>query len=159
MNIERQNSETTTRTTRSTSSTSGTRRTGSSSTTTTVATEPGVSCNWAEVNYVWQQIMNAYCQTINADMSMQVAHMIADYMRYGIEPEVIVEAINETGFAARPSPQYLRAILRRCTNQSIHTMEQWRNAQWEREEQMTKASKARFDAWSYFPGKEDELPF
>lgn len=149
------NTSTRNRTSRSTSS----RSSSSTSTTTTVATEPGVSSSRATVDYAWNQIIAAYCRTINQNMSMQVAHMIADYMRWGIESDVIIEAINETGFAPKPSPQYLRAILRRCTNQGIMTMEQWNYAQDERQTAIHTACNARFDAWSYYPGKEEDLPF
>lgn len=90
---------------------------------------------------------------------MQVARYLSELMNEGMEPGVILAAIQETGWAPRPSPQYLRAILQRCRDQGIYTMAQWDYRQAERQEAIEQANRARYAEWTSFPGKDDMLPF
>lgn len=128
----------------------------SSSTTTTVYTDPGVS----QISAMDKQtIAEAYCQTIRQNMTLQVGYYLESLLREGMEPEVILAAIQETGWAPRPSPQYLRAILQRCRAQGIYNMAQWEFRQSERQAAIDRANDARFSSWTSFPGDGGNLPF
>ena len=56
-------------------------------------------------------IKDAYCDNISDTMTGAIARMIEDAFKSGLEASEIVMAIEETGFAPRPSPWYLRKIL------------------------------------------------
>lgn len=59
-----------------------------------------------------EAIKTAYQDNINSEfMPGAVAHMIEDAFKAGLTAEEIIMAIEETGFAPRPSPHYLRKIL------------------------------------------------
>ena len=58
-----------------------------------------------------EAILTAYQENINDTMPGAVAHMIEDAFKHGLEADEIVMAIEETGFAPKPSPWYLRKIL------------------------------------------------
>ena len=58
-----------------------------------------------------EAIKTAYLDTISDTMSGAVARMIEDAFKAGLTADEIVMAIEETGFAPRPSPLYLRKIL------------------------------------------------
>lgn len=58
-----------------------------------------------------EAILTAYQENINETMPGAVAHMIEDAYKHGLEADEIVMAIEETGFAPKPSPWYLRKIL------------------------------------------------
>lgn len=58
-----------------------------------------------------EAIKTAYLENISDTMTGAVAHMIEDAFKNGLEAAEIVMAIEETGFAPRPSPAYLRKIL------------------------------------------------
>lgn len=90
-----------------------------SSSTTSAATLPGVLFNENDL----MAIKQAYCACIG-DLKAAVAWYIEGLMKWGMEPDVILNAINETGWAKRPSPQYMRAILERYKAHEIKTMAQ-----------------------------------
>ncbi|MBR2698567.1 MAG: DnaD domain protein [Clostridia bacterium] len=56
-------------------------------------------------------------------LTAPIAHFIEQCLTEGMEPAVIVDAIERTGWARRPSPFYLRAILQRYRREQIRTME------------------------------------
>ena len=58
-----------------------------------------------------EAIKNAYQENISDAMPGAVAHLIERAFASGLTAEEIVMAIEETGFAPRPSPWYLKAIL------------------------------------------------
>lgn len=92
---------------------------GSSSTTTTYHTDPGVfTANPQDL----EVIRTAYNGTIGP-LTAPIAHFIEKCISAGMEPAVIVDAIERTGWARRPSPFYLRAILQRYLREQIRTME------------------------------------
>ena len=64
----------------------------------------------------------AYRQNIAEDIPVSVGRAIKNLHDEGMEADVIVGAIEQTGWAERPSPQYLRAILSRYQRQGIRTM-------------------------------------
>lgn len=101
----------------------------SSSSTTTAATLPGVLFNDQDLTAIKQ----AYNECIG-DLKAAVAWYLEGLMEWGMEPEVILNAINETGWAKRPSPQYMRAILERYKAHNIRSMPQLLHDQEEFEE-------------------------
>lgn len=113
MNFDRQNYETRTR--RTTTSSTASSSTSSSSTS-SVYTDPGVSQDY-------QAIKEGYCSAIGP-LTAPVAWYLEGLMNDGMAPEVILNAIQETGWARRPSPQYLRAILERYRLHGIKTIPQ-----------------------------------
>lgn len=66
-------------------------------------------------------IREAYADAIGP-LNRQTARMLVDALEGGIEPPVMLHAIEATGFAPRPSVHYLRAILRRYAASGIRTM-------------------------------------
>lgn len=55
-------------------------------------------------------------------MTANVGRYITELLNLGMEPDVIITAIHETGWARRPTPYYMRAILeryRRCGIRNI----------------------------------------
>ncbi len=97
----------------------GTAAVSSSTTTTTIHTDPGVcTANPRDL----EVIRTAYNGSIGP-LTAPIAHFIEKCITAGMEPAVIVDAIERTGWARRPSPFYLRAILQRYLNWGIRTME------------------------------------
>lgn len=127
-----------------------------STTTTTVDTEPGVFRN---PDYDKHIILEEYTKTIRQPMTMQVCWFLGKLLEDGMEASVILSAIHETGWAPRPSPQYLRAILLRCKNEGIYTQAQWDYRQAERQEAIEQANAARYSGWISYPGDGRDLPF
>lgn len=99
--------------------------TPSTTSTTTRYTEPGVSCP----DEVIERIAKAYAESISTEIPPMAARMMEQVLREGMKPDCLIAAINDTGWAQRPSPQYLRAILRRCREQGIKTIDQYRESQ------------------------------
>lgn len=97
----------------------------STTTTTTRYTEPCVSLS----DELIEHVAMAYSSTISPDIPPMAAHMMEQALLDGMTAECLIMAINDTGWAPRPTPQYLRAILRRCREQGIRTADQYRQAQ------------------------------
>lgn len=69
-------------------------------------------------------ICSAYRANLGRDLNARVASLIGALVRGGMEPDVIVHAIEQTGMAPRPTPWYLRAILARYEAEGLQTMAQ-----------------------------------
>lgn len=93
----------------------------SSITTTTIGnTQPGVfPVSPADL----EDIRIAYTTTIEKEMNATVAWFIEKCLNAGINADVIEDAIFRTGWAKRPSPFYLRAILNRYMKEGIKTLQ------------------------------------
>lgn len=78
-------------------------------------TEPGVSFITAEDG---ERICSAYTENIGP-LTASVAHMIESFVSQGLTVDNIILAIEETGFAPRPSAYYLRAILRNWARDGV----------------------------------------
>lgn len=83
-------------------------------TSSSVHTEPGVSCDLRRILIAYNEVLG--------NMPSQVGHFLSDLMAEGMEADVIINAINDTAWAARPSPRYLRGILLRYQDDEIYTM-------------------------------------
>ena len=90
----------------------------SSSTTTTTTTTINHGAGRA---HDWEVLAEVYTELIGPfdGMAQRIIRRFSQYMAI----DVILHAIEETGWAPRPSKQYLAAILRRYAAQGISTME------------------------------------
>lgn len=70
-------------------------------------------------NEIMEQIASAYRDNIGPTISRAAAIVIEDALRAGMEPITVIMAIEETGLASRPSPYYLRAILRNWAENGV----------------------------------------
>lgn len=93
-----------------------------SSTSTSIDTQPGVFCSKEDL----QQILTAY-RDLLGDMTANVGWYLEGLIRWGMEPAVIVRAIQETGWARRPTPYYMRAVLERYRRCGIRTLDDLEN--------------------------------
>jgi hypothetical protein len=71
-------------------------------------THPGVSISPED----GERIVTAYTANIAPQLTAAVAAMIEEHIARGLTVDDVLDAINRTGFAPRPSPAYLRAVLR-----------------------------------------------
>lgn len=76
--------------------------------------EPGVSYTKEDLD----EIRAAYEDNIGT-LTGAAACMIEEAMMHGISPSDVIMAIEDTGMAPRPTPYYLRAILRRWAETGV----------------------------------------
>ena len=92
------------------------------STTTTRSTHPGVFQNSAlEADHDLRVIGQAYTDVLGP-MALPIARYIKKLLQDGMAAEVVLDAIQQTAWARRPSPQYFRAICARRMDQGIMSM-------------------------------------
>lgn len=108
-------------------------------------TEPGEClCSPSEL----EDIRIAYNQNIG-EMTAPVAYFVEKCIRGGMEPAVIREAIERTGWAPRPTPFYLRAILQRFQREGVRTMADVEREQIERRQRREGATWYKNPALDY----------
>lgn len=78
-------------------------------------TEPGVF----PPREAMERIAEAYRANISKEITQAAAHIIEEALMHQMEPETVILAIEETGLAARPSPYYLRAVLRNWAESGV----------------------------------------
>lgn len=66
----------------------------------------------AEMNARREEIIAAYEEALECPLRATVANLMVDFIAADHSIEQLLEAIERTGFASRPSPQYLRTVLR-----------------------------------------------
>ena len=66
-------------------------------------------------------IRDAYVTYIGQPMTAMVAHEVEAALADGMRPSVVIEAARVTGDAPRPTPYYMRAVLRRWLRDGILT--------------------------------------
>lgn len=66
-------------------------------------------------------IRDAYVTYIGQPMTAMVAHEVEAALADGMRPSVVIEATKVTGDAPRPTPYYMRAVLRRWLRDGILT--------------------------------------
>lgn len=81
------------------------------------------------------------------DLTSPVARMIERFLTMGMEAAVICNAIEETGFAPRPSPQYLRAILTRYAANDLMTLQRVLEDETRRASRVHEAIAERNERW------------
>lgn len=90
-------------------------------------TDPGVF-RQLPPDEAMQLIAEAYRANIGDTITQAAAHLIEDALSHGMEPDTVILAIEETGLASRPSPYYLRAVLRNWAESGV-TVSRARNRQ------------------------------
>lgn len=68
-----------------------------------------------------EQIAEAYRANIGPMITQAAALVIENALRAGMEPATVILGIEETGMASRPSPYYLRAVLRNWAEWGVTT--------------------------------------
>ena len=66
-------------------------------------------------------IRDAYVTYVGQPMTAMVAHEVEAALADGMRPSVVIEAAKTTGDAPRPTPYYMRAVLRRWLRDGILT--------------------------------------
>ena len=66
-------------------------------------------------------IRDAYVTYVGQPMTAMVAHEVEAALAEGMRPSVVIEATKVTGDAPRPTPYYMRAVLRRWLRDGILT--------------------------------------
>lgn len=66
-------------------------------------------------------IRDAYVTYVGQPMTAMVAHEVEAALDEGMRPSVVIEAAKTTGDAPRPTPYYMRAVLRRWLRDGILT--------------------------------------
>lgn len=66
-------------------------------------------------------IRDAYVTYVGQPMTAMVAHEVEAALDEGMRPSVVIEAARITGDAPRPTPYYMRAVLRRWLRDGILT--------------------------------------
>lgn len=66
-------------------------------------------------------IRDAYVTYVGQPMTAMVAHEVEAALAEGMRPSIIIEAAKVTGDAPRPTPYYMRAVLRRWLRDGILT--------------------------------------
>lgn len=67
------------------------------------------------------RILAAYSRLFG-DMPSQIGWYLTELIEDGMEIDVIINAIEETAWARKPSPRYMRCILDRYRKEEIFTM-------------------------------------
>lgn len=96
------------------------------STSTTYNTDPGVSAQeLEEIRLRYEGVLMRYLNNVTAG---DIEHAI----KGGLKASAILDALNETAMAPRPSHYYFRAILRRYEREGITTVEKAEEQRWKR---------------------------
>ena len=81
---------------------------------------------------IMEQIAEAYRANISPTITQAAALVIENALKSGMEPDTVILGIEETGLASRPSPYYLRAVLRNWAERGVvtsRTRERWNTTQ------------------------------
>ena len=70
------------------------------------------ACSELPGDEAMEKIAEAYKANIGPMITQAAALVIENALKAGMEPATVIWAIEETGLASRPSPYYLRAVLR-----------------------------------------------
>lgn len=117
----------------------------SSSSTTTYHTEPGVSaCDLEVIRQYYERILRCY---LNAFTAADIEQAI----NAGLKTSAILDALDETAMAPRPSHYYFRAILKRYMVEGITTREQAEEQRMRRRHERAMARMNRENAWYSSP--------
>lgn len=81
------------------------------------------ACSNSELpgNEIMEKIAEAYRANIGPVITQAAAMVIEDALKNGMEPATVILGIEETGLASRPSPYYLRAVLRNWAEWGVVT--------------------------------------
>ena len=120
-----------------------------SSRSTTYNTEPGVSAHDLEV-------IRQYYNSLLGELNYVKASVIEQAIGVGIETSAIIDALEQTGTAPRPSHYYFAAILRRYMREGITTQAKAEEQRFRRRHEREIARMEREHAWYDSPNAELE---
>lgn len=113
-----------------------------SSTSTIANTHPGVFLEPFE----WEQIRQGYEMLLGA-LNAYRARDIEIAVENHLEVSAILDALEQTALAPRPSHSYLRAILMRYTREGIYTADRAEAQREERRLERYNAKKLQYNTW------------
>ena len=123
---------------------------GGGSSTTTDHTDPGVSAHDLEViRQHYEGVLRCYLNNVTAGD-------IERAIQAGLQTSAILDALDETAMAPRPSHHYFRAILLRYMREGITTREKAEQQRWLRKHEREMARMCRENAWYSSPMNETE---
>ena len=94
-----------------------------------------------------EQIRQAYNESIGK-LNVTIARYIENLLFcFKMEPGVIINAIEHTGWARTPSAAYMRAILERYKREGILTVKQLEYERYERQLALQDANNDRWGRW------------
>lgn len=96
-------------------------------------------------------LQNYYSDNLGTAMPFPIADLVARAAKAGMTVEAVMLAIDETMFAPRPSPHYLRAILTRWLGAGVHTAAQ---VAADKEAHQARTARRRRDRWAGFDQRE-----
>lgn len=103
-----------------------------------------------------EAIRTAYIDVLGA-LNAFKARDIEYGLENGLDASAILDALDQTAMAARPTHYYLRAIIRRYVNEGIHTAEE---AEQSREEFRALREQAKRETWgTWYRNPEDDYPW
>ena len=97
--------------------------------TNTIITTRSRACSELPGEEIMEQIAECYRANIGPMITQAAAIVIENALKAGMEPSTVMWAIEETGLASRPSPYYLRAVLRNWAEYGVaasHVREDWK---------------------------------
>ena len=122
------------------------------STSTTIDTEPGVFLSPMDMEAI-RQTYNDILGTLNFIKARDIEWAI----RSGLKAGAILDAIEQTAMAHRPSHPYLVAILERYISYGIHTREDAERDRIAHKARRDAANRERWNAW--YKNPEDDMPW
>ena len=123
----------------------------SSSSSTTYNTEPGVFLDPMEYEMI-RQTYTRLLGVLNAYKAQDIERAINRY----VQTSAIIDALEQTALAPRPSHAYFRAILMRYADHCILTREQAEEERKERRRQRYLAKRQQYSSWYDSPIDEDQ---
>lgn len=91
-------------------------RTTTTTTTTTSNADPCILDT-----QILESLDGYYAMAMGREMPPVICRLMKECLAYGMKPSLLQEAIDQTTLAPRPSPHYLRAILKRWMDAGIKT--------------------------------------
>ena len=102
-----------------------------------------------------EQVRICY-NSVLGELNSIKARIIEQAFEYGVEASAVIDAIEQTGYAPRPSYHYFRAILTRYMNEHIYTAQQAKDDRFARKKKQQE-EKWKRDEW--FEHRDEQLPY
>lgn len=106
-----------------------TRTTGTTESSSSTTTRACACAREDELAEAMDMLEDAYADTFDRRPPRLVADEMEVYLAEGMEPVVIMWALDAAAAAPRPSWAYARAILNACAREGVKTAEDWQNRQ------------------------------
>ena len=120
--------------------------TGSSSSSSSIHTRPRVF-SWSDE--MLDIISRKYYGVFHEDINNTIGDYFRKLQHRGMDPNLIVEAIEQSGWAKKPTPYYMRAILNRYLDEDILTLEDLLADKAERRAEKARERYGQTKGWFY----------